>query len=216
MSETWFSNNYGDLSIQGGVNSGFQFEFYCQRCQDAYRTPFEAYRKAQAAGWLSQASGLLGGILGSADGAANSLADAGWRSAWDEAFRKAVTDAGQHFKRCAQCHHHVCAKCFNVASGLCYDCAPDAEVVVQAAKAAGMAQGAAEVGTEAGYAKGKGIDVERERQLVCPNCGAEVHGAKFCPECGAKMSTKRFCTGCGAELADGAKFCGECGQAAGA
>jgi DNA-directed RNA polymerase subunit RPC12/RpoP len=31
------------------------------------------------------------------------------------------------------------------------------------------------------------MDVRRDRQLVCPKCNAETHGAKFCPECGFKL-----------------------------
>ncbi|HEY0867125.1 MAG TPA: zinc ribbon domain-containing protein [Fimbriimonas sp.] len=212
MSETWFSDNYGDLSVMSGVNAGFQFEFFCERCHDVYRTRFQPYRKAQAAGWLGTASNVLGGLLGQADNAADSYAQSGWKGAWDDAFRESVVEARGHFNRCAQCFQHVCAKCFDVQSGLCYNCAPDAEVAMQAAKASGRAQGAAETGHEAGYSAGKGIDVKRDRQLVCPECGAETHGAKFCPECGTKLATTLQCAGCGHEFPQGTKFCPECGE----
>lgn len=212
MSEQWFSNNYGDLSVQGGVNSGFQFEFYCQRCNDAYRTPFQGYKKAQAAGWLNQASGLLGGILGQADDVAAGLSTAGWKSAWDQAFREATERAAQNFKRCARCHSYVCARCFNAQVGLCLNCAPDVETEMQQAKAEGMVTGAREVGTAAGYAIGTGVDTKRDRQLVCPNCKAETHGAKFCPECGEKLAIVATCPSCGHESPEGTKFCPECGS----
>lgn len=212
MSETWFADNYSDLSVQGGVNAGFQFQFSCERCRDAYRTPFAPYRRGQAAGWLDKASGLLGGILGQADSAADSVAQAGWKSAWDEAFRNSVVEAKTHFKRCARCFQYVCAKCFNAPTGLCLNCAPDAEVEIEAAKAAGRVHGAVEVGQAAGHTDGTKLDPSRTRQLVCPQCGAEAHGAKFCPECGAKLATTVKCAGCGAESPPGTKFCPECGQ----
>jgi hypothetical protein len=211
MSETWFSDNYGDISVQGGANSGFQFEFHCERCGDAYRTPFKAYRKGQASGWISQAAGMFGGLLGQADSAVDQLAQAGWKSAWDEAFKESVVEAKGHFKRCARCFQHVCAKCYNAQMGLCMNCAPDAEVELQAAKAAGKAQGAAEVGQLAGYNVGTGMDTKRERQLVCPDCGAATKGAKFCPECGTKLATTVRCS-CGNECEPGTKFCPECGE----
>jgi hypothetical protein len=212
MSEAWFSDNYGDMSVQSGVNAGFQFEFYCERCHDAYRTPFQGYKKAQAAGWLGQASGLLGGVFGSADNVTDSLAQAGWKTAWDKAFQESVANAKGNFKRCAKCYQYVCSKCFNPQVGLCFNCAPDPEVEMQAAKAAGMVMGVQEVGTAHGYEAGKKVDTVRDRQLVCPECNAETHGAKFCPECGHKMAVMLKCSGCGHESDQGTKFCPECGQ----
>ncbi|MBQ2352460.1 MAG: zinc ribbon domain-containing protein [Bacteroidales bacterium] len=51
--------------------------------------------------------------------------------------------------------------------------------------------------------------------MKCPNCNAEVHGAKFCPECGTKISQERICSKCGTKLNNNAKFCPECGNAYG-
>jgi membrane protease subunit (stomatin/prohibitin family) len=62
-----------------------------------------------------------------------------------------------------------------------------------------------------GERRGEKMDVERERQLVCPQCGAETHGAKFCPECGVKLAVKSTCPKCSVEVSPGAKFCPECG-----
>ena len=56
------------------------------------------------------------------------------------------------------------------------------------------------------------MDVRRDRQLVCPKCNAETHGAKFCPECGFKLSVLTQCPKCSAEFPPGAKFCPECGE----
>jgi len=61
MGEIKFSDNYNDLSQQSGVNAGFQFEFFCERCNDTWRADFVPYRSGQASGWLSKAGGILGG-----------------------------------------------------------------------------------------------------------------------------------------------------------
>lgn len=74
----------------------------------------------------------------------------------------------------------MCTTCWNTARGLCVGCAPDAQVELEAA-------GAIEVAQAEGEARGKALDVTGERQLVCPSCGAQTHGARFCPECGQKL-----------------------------
>jgi len=211
MSETWFSNNYNDMSVQHGVNAGFQFEFNCQRCADAYRTPFETFRSAQAAGWLGKAAGMFGGVLGNAESAASGLVEAGWAKARDDAFRAAVQKATDHFHRCARCHSHVCDKCWNKEKGLCYDCAPSVEVEIEAARNQGELDMASQRAIAEGQARAEKLDVKTDKQLVCPSCGAETHGAKFCPDCGTKLAISLQCSGCSAEVAPGTKFCPECG-----
>lgn len=212
MSETWFSDNFQDLSHMHGVNAGFQFEFYCERCHNAYRTPFQPYRAGQAAGWLGRASGLLGGVLGQADNAVGGLAEQGWAKARDEQFREAVVEAKQHFNRCSRCFQYVCDTCFNKAKGLCYNCAPDVQVEIEAARNAGEIQSATESAIAEGMQRGAQRDVARDQQLVCPACNAETHGAKFCPECGTKLAVNVTCGGCGTESPAGTKFCPECGN----
>lgn len=211
MSEAWFSDNFSDLSVQGGVDAGFRFEFYCERCRDAFRTEFEPYRSAQAAGFLGRASGLLGGLLGSAGDAVETMAQAGWNKAHDAAFARAIESARQHFHRCARCSNYFCARCFNPANGLCRECAPDAEVEIEAARAQGEVYAAGEKAALEGIHRGKQMDVKRDRQLVCPECGAETRGAKFCPECGHKLAVKGECPACHTEIEAGVRFCPECG-----
>lgn len=211
MSETWFSDNFGDLSHPQGVNAGFQFEFYCERCRNAYRTVFEPYRGGQAAGWLGKASGLLGGVLGSAEEAVGGMAEQGWAKARDSKFRDAVVEAKAHFKRCAHCFQYVCDQCWNAQKGLCYNCAPDVEVEIERSRTIGELTAASEMAYAEGQSRAASRDVKRDRQLVCPGCGTEAHGAKFCPSCGSKLAVNVFCTGCGAECSPEAKFCGECG-----
>jgi hypothetical protein len=211
MSETWFSDNYRDLSVQHGVSAGFQFEFYCARCRDAYRTPFQPYKSAQASGWLGKAAGMFGGALGNAENVVSGMIDSGWANARDGAFQGAMRDAAGHFNRCAKCLSHVCAKCWNAQKGLCYECAPDAEVEIESQRARGEMDMAGQMAYSAGQTMGEKLDVKTEKQLVCPKCNAETHGAKFCPECGEKLAVTVACTGCGVTLAPGTKFCPECG-----
>lgn len=209
--EIRFSNNYRDLSNQSGVDAGFQFEFYCQRCSDRWRTRFQPYRSGQASGWLQKAAGMFGGVLGNANTVLNGLAQAGWHSARDEAFTEAVGAAKAHFNRCGNCHNYVCAPCFDGANGLCFNCAPNVNVKISQARAQGEVQGAAELAQAEGKLRGAQRDVRQEMQLVCPQCRAETHGAKFCPECGFKMAQTVECVSCDTQLQPGTKFCTECG-----
>jgi hypothetical protein len=214
MAEIEFSKNFSDHSVSHGVDAGFQFDFFCERCSDTWRSAFVPYRSGQASGWLGKAAGFLGGVAGSVGSAVDGLAQAGFGSARDEEFAKAVEQAKQHFHRCAKCHGYVCDRCWNTAKGLCLNCAPDAEVEIEAARAQGEAAGAAEMATGEGTERGKKLDVKRERQLVCPQCKAETHGARFCPQCGHKLANAATCAACQAELPAGSKFCPECGAKA--
>jgi hypothetical protein len=216
MGELKFSDNYRDLSVQHGVNAGFQFEFNCERCNDTWRTDFIPYRSAQASGWLSKAAGMLGGVLGGVGDAVDGLAQSGWREARDDAFRASVENAKKHFHRCAKCFQYVCDTCWNKGSGLCMNCAPSAEVEIEAARAQGAVYAAGEKAALEGIQRGKQMDVKRDRQLVCPQCQAETKGAKFCPECGAKLAVSSSCSSCGTEMTPGIKFCPECGAKSGA
>ncbi len=212
MGEFKFADNYNDLCRRDGVEAGFQFEFFCERCNDTWRSAFVPYRSGQASGWLGKASGLLGGVLGGVGEAVEGLAQAGYGKARDEEFVKAIESAKKHFHRCAKCSQYVCDRCFNTGNGLCRTCAPDAQVEIEAAKAQGEVYGAGEKAVLEGIQRGKKLDVKTDRQLVCPQCAAETKGAKFCPECGCKLAGKTTCAACSAPIAPGAKFCPECGQ----
>jgi rRNA maturation endonuclease Nob1 len=212
MAEIQFSDNYQDLCVRSGVNAGFQFEFFCERCRDAFRSEFVAYRSARASTWLHKASGMFGGMLGSVGEAAEGVAEAGYGKARDEAFRAAIESAKKHFHRCARCSNYFCDRCWNSQKGLCLQCAPNAELEVEAARAEGEVNAVREAATAEGMKRGAKIDVKRDRQLVCPKCGAETKGAKFCPDCGEKLARKVTCPGCKADLDQGLKFCPECGQ----
>jgi hypothetical protein len=212
MSEIHFSKNFGDLSVQSGPNAGFQFEFYCERCGDAWRGEFVPFRSGQASSWLSRASGMFGGLVGEASNVAQGLSQAGYGHAHDVAFAAAIEQAKNHFHRCGRCMGYACDKCWNGDKGLCRKCAPDAEVEIDAARAEGEVAMARLRAAHEGEVLGQQIDVKRERQLICPKCSAETHGAKFCPECGEKLAVMSKCPKCSAEISPGAKFCPECGN----
>ena len=212
MSEIKFSKNYADHSVQSGSSAGFQFEFYCERCGDAWRAEFVPYRGGQATSWLGKAAGIFGGSLSSVESAAEGLAQAGYGKAHDQAFAAAIEQAKRHFHRCARCMNYACDTCWNSDKGLCRNCAPDAEVEIDAARAVGEVQAARERAVAEGQKRGQKLDVTRERQLVCPQCGAETHGVKFCPECGVKLAVASKCPKCSAEVSPGVKFCPECGN----
>lgn len=212
MSEIRFSSNYQDLSQSSGVDAGFQFEFYCERCSDRWRTHYKPYRSGQASGWIQKGASIFGGLLGNASTVVSGMAQAGWHSARDEAFKEAITDAKAHFNRCGNCHDYVCEPCFDGSTGLCFNCAPNVQVAITRARAQGEVRSAAERADTEGESRGTRHDVRQDMQLVCPQCRAETHGAKFCPECGYKMAQQTPCTACSTLLQPGTKFCTECGH----
>lgn len=216
--ETAFSRNYRDLSRQRGTDAGFQFEFSCTRCRDTWRSPFEPYNSGRAAGWLQRSAGPAGRLLGgSRNGyalsrAADGLAGAGWGSARDAAFQRAVAAGQQRFKRCARCTDPVCGQCWNEELGLCMRCAPDTAAEVGAARQRGLNQRASQRAQQVGESEGDRYDVDSRRQLVCPNCATQTSGAAFCPGCGHRLGQQDTCSGCRTALPTGAAFCPGCGQ----
>ena len=212
MGELKFSDNYNDVSRDSGVDSGFQFEFYCERCNDTWRTDFVPYRSGQASGWLGKLSGVFGGVLGEVGNTVDGLAQAGWRNARDEAFKEAVSHAKEHFNRCARCNQYVCDTCWNPDSGLCMNCAPDVQAEIEAARVQGEIYGAGEKAALEGIRVGKRRDVTQKKQLVCPQCGEANKGSKFCPSCGFKLAVESHCRACGSTMQPNAKFCPECGE----
>jgi rubrerythrin len=215
MSEIAFSSNHRDLSRRSGTDSGFQFEFRCNRCSDGWRSRFEPYTSGQAAGWLQRGAGMAGQLMGrngyAVRRAADGLADAGWGKARDQAFTRAVESARQHFHRCPKCTGQNCAKCWNVELGLCLRCAPDTATEVAAARVSGLNREASKLSREAGEAAAANYDIDTPRQLVCPSCSAETRGGRFCMACGHQLADPGACGSCQATVPAGAAFCPGCG-----
>jgi hypothetical protein len=203
MSDIQFSNNFSDCS----ESTGFQFEFYCQVCNDAWRSEFHRYAAGTASQLLGGAGSLLGGIFGGAQSAVDTMRDAGYKTAHDKAFANAIEQAQVHFKRCRRCHNHVCAQCWNPNLNLCVNCAPSVQEEADVAarqKEIELAQTSAQAAVAEGERK-------TDENVSCDSCGARVRPGKFCSECGAKLATQNNCSACGVALEGSPKFCPECG-----
>ena len=204
---TEFTRNYSDHSN----DTGFQFEFHCDKCGNGWRSSFQGSGLGLAASFLRAASSLFGG-LNAAASAGDHVKDALRGKAWDDAFAAAVGEGRKRFKQCTKCGTWVCPDvCWNAARGLCEACAPDLEEHA----AAIQAQVAVEQMWEKARASDQteGADMRQKKKVgQCPHCNARAGNAKFCPECGKPMAPPSSdCAKCGAKLAAKAKFCGECG-----
>jgi hypothetical protein len=200
-----FTRNYTDHS----TDRGFQFEFFCDRCGNGYRTQFVGSTTGAISNVLDSASSLLGGIFGSAANVADNVRSAAWQKEHDAAFQAAIETARPRFTKCKRCGQWVDGDCWNGPRGLCKDCAPDLEEEYSAAQVQAAVEDAREKAREVDY-----VSAEKFKQTVagtCPHCGAQLAGGKFCPECGQPVAKKKFCTECGHEVAAGVRFCPECG-----
>jgi membrane protease subunit (stomatin/prohibitin family) len=206
-----FTRNYSDLSTE----QGFQFEFFCDRCGNGFRSRFKPSMVGTVSGAMEAASSLFGGIFGRAADVTQHVKSASWEKAHDDAFMDATRELKPDFVQCPRCSSWVCRKsCWNTKKGLCKECAPDLGVEMAAAQSSRT--------VEEVWAHSKVAEEDREMlqekswregvRATCPNCEAPLaSNAKFCPECGAKIKGEAFCTECGVKLAPGAKFCAECG-----
>jgi uncharacterized OB-fold protein len=200
-----FTRNYDDLSTE----RGFQFEFYCDRCGNGYRTRFEPLATGTISEALDAASGILGGLFGRAAEVADTVHSVAWEKAHDAAFTRAVEEARPHFHKCRRCGQWVDDDCWNVRQGLCKDCAPVLEEELAAVQAEAAVADAQEKAEAIEY-----VDAARLKETItvtCPHCGAAVPGGKFCAECGKPLRSEKHCPNCGAKVPATAKFCPECG-----
>jgi hypothetical protein len=206
-----FTRNYTDHSN----GSGFQFEFFCDKCGNGHRSSFQVSKLGLAAGLLRAAGSLFGGALSSAGHGADQVKDVLRGQAWDEAFREANDEIRSKFHQCTRCGKWVCPDvCWNDERQLCEECAPD--LAEQAASI--QAQVAVDQTWEKARAvdQTQGLDASQPKLAKCPRCSAKLQAnAKFCGACGAPVGAKAkaFCAECGGELAPGAKFCAGCGAA---
>ena len=195
-----FTNNYSDHS----TDTGYQFEFHCDRCGDGVRSTFQASALGTASTVLNAASNLLGGLFGAAS-ATNSIRSATWQREHDSAFRTAAEECQKFFTRCSRCTGYVCQKCWNESAGLCANCAPDMGGELAAAKSdVALQQMREQVAASkqfSGNISGK--------HTTCPKCGAPTGDMKFCGACGTPVGL-RTCPN-GHEVGPGLRFCGECG-----
>lgn len=209
-----YTRNYNDLSN----DHGFQFEFFCDRCNSGFRTRFQASALGMVSGALDTASGLLGGFFGQAANISDRVRTASWQKARDDAFEKALEELKGEFAQCPRCNSWVCrARCWNTKRGLCKNCAPDLGVEMSAAQ---VSRSVEEIWAHAAMAEeDKKLAEGNWRETIvatCPECEQPLaSNVKFCPNCGAQLKKAAHCTECGAKLQPGAKFCAECGTKVG-
>lgn len=209
-----FTRNYSDHSN----DTGYQFEFHCDKCGNGYRSSFQA----SALGVGSKIARGLGSLFGgsslwSAGNAADHLKDGLRGGAWDSAFQKAIEEIKPKFHQCTRCGHWVCPEvCWNEARQLCEACAPDLAEEAASAQAHIAADQAADKMRKVDQIEG--FDPKAQMLGACPHCKSRLAaGAKFCAGCGkpvAAAAAKKFCTGCGGQLPGDARFCSGCGTPA--
>jgi len=216
MSLKPFTRNFEDNSTE----AGFEFTFYCDLCQDGYKTRFiesNTYKKGGLLRGLGQAFSIGSSLFGSSVGyqlqrGADVLSERftgmspEWHKEHEEAFELAQNEARGHFQRCPNCKKYVCESDWNETEGLCVDCSPRESVKVAAAKADKMVKDIEKKADETTIFTG---EVGR-RQTICPSCQKPANEGKFCNNCGAPLSLTK-CPKCGAELQAGSRFCGGCG-----
>ncbi|WKY43896.1 zinc ribbon domain-containing protein [Eubacteriaceae bacterium ES2] len=217
-----FTRNYEDNSTE----AGFQFTFYCDICEDGYRSSFvesESTKKNSFLKGFGEGVSALGNMFGGKLGDIGRGMERGtsvlserfngmsaeWQKEHERAFEMAQNEARQHFHRCHGCHQWVCDADFNEIEGLCVECSPLESVSVSKAKAQAMQRNLDEAAESQTVWEGK----LETQTIVCPQCGKPAGSGKFCNNCGAKLGGS-FCTNCGATLPDGARFCSECGTKA--
>ena len=202
-----FTRNHTDHS----TDKGYQFEFFCDRCGNGFRSEFSASAVGMAASALRVAGNLFGGLLGTASSSSYEIERAIQGPGRDKAFREAIEQVKGNFRQCPKCSHWACVNtCWNEKRGLCHDCAPDIETELASAQ---VQETVSQIHQKLQTLDmTKNLDLAGEAVALCPECGAHTQGAKFCPECGKALRPKNQCSKCGAKAESGAKFCPECGN----
>lgn len=208
-----FTKNYRDHSN----DTGYQFEFCCDKCGNGHRSSFRTSAVGVAGKMFKAAGSLFGGNkLWGAGRAADHLKDGLRGPAWDSAFEAAQGEMRPKFHQCTKCGQWVCPDvCWNEARGLCEGCAPDLgehAASIQAHVAVDQLREKARATDQT-----QGADLSAPTLAQCPHCRARVApGTRFCAECGkptGAAAQKAFCTQCGGEKPASAKFCPGCGAA---
>lgn len=217
MSLKAFTRNYADNSTE----AGFEFTFFCDLCNDGFKSAFIESKSHKKAGLLSgigraayAGASLAGhGSVGWAASEGSSILSQKfegmspqWHKEHEAAFEQASNEAKQHFKRCPKCKKYVCENDWNEEEGLCVDDAPREAVEVATAKGKKMVKDIEAEAENTQVFKGK---IET-KQTICPKCGKPAGTGKFCNNCGAPLTVAK-CKKCGATNVAGTKFCSECG-----
>lgn len=212
MTTIAFTRNFTDRCN----DTGFQFEFHCDRCGNGHMSSFQTSSLGVASHLLRAAGSVFGGLSGLGWGA-DHVKDAFRGSAWDSAFQAAVAEVKPKFHQCTRCGKWVCPEvCWNEKRSLCEECAPDL------GQEAAHIQ--AKVAVEQAWDKARGVDQIHGLDVnavgrvgACPHCNARIEGSgAFCSACGKVVAAapKLSCSRCGTELPAAARFCSGCGAPA--
>lgn len=102
--DLYFVDNFCDFSIQFGIGVGFQFEFYCECCNDIWCLLFELYKSGCVFGWMQEISGLFGNLFGgvgySVDNVVDGLVWVGWGMVCDDVFWYVIDVVKWYFYCC--------------------------------------------------------------------------------------------------------------------
>jgi hypothetical protein len=212
-----FTDNYADNSTE----AGFQFTFFCDHCQEGYKSEFiesKTYKKGKLFGGLGRAISLGASILGNSNlghtvergsdllGERFHGMSPEWQKEHEGAMERAMNESKGHFHRCPKCTRWVCENDWNEQEGLCIQDAPRQNVEVAAARAEKMFQ---DIKAKAAGTQVFSGEIE-SKQTLCPKCGKPAGEGKFCNNCGASLQLNE-CPQCGAKNNATSRFCGECG-----
>ncbi len=202
-----FTGNYDDLS----TDTGFQFKFYCERCQNGYMSTYQRSSVGVAGQLLQGASSLFGGLFSQGADASYHVQRLVGGPAHDAALRQAVEEIAPIFHQCKHCGDWVCAEvCWNPQAGQCKNCAPVAQEVETSARARHVQT---QVTNDLFLEENVRMSAKGKQVAEKCSCGAATLGKKFCPDCGKPTGAgSKFCSECGARGTPGAKFCPECGH----
>lgn len=215
-----FTRNYEDNSTE----AGFQFTFYCDICNDGYKSSFiesDTYKKRGFLRGAAQGASIIGSLMGGRASQLGHAAQRGgdvlserfdgrspeWQKEHEHSFVRAQNEAKQHFHRCPSCNKYVCDHCHNEDEGLCVSCAPRQEVLVAKTRADALQRNISEAGQSATVWQG----AIESKTTICPACGKPAGTGKFCNNCGQSMDLKQ-CPKCGAKNALTVRFCNNCGE----
>lgn len=204
-----FTGNYQDLS----TDLGFQFKFFCERCQNGYMSSYERNAIGTGGALLRGAASLFGGMFGKVADASYDVNRAVGGPAHDAALKRAVEEIRPLFKQCRHCGQWRCSQvCWNEQAGMCKLCAPISEEVEARVRAQHVET---QVTNDLFLEENQRMSQKGTlAAAACAHCGAKTLGKKFCPACGKPTGAEaNICPQCQARSAPGAKFCGECGTA---
>src|SRR6266545_2276421 len=105
-----YTDNYTDHSTE----AGYQFEFFCERCGNGYKSGFKHSAMSIGTKALRTLGGMFGGRLNEAAYGAGNVQDLTESQAKDKALLEAVEECRPLFNQCHRCGQWVCKDiCWN-------------------------------------------------------------------------------------------------------